>query len=221
MRCSIETQLWLGVSLAFGLGGAATGADTIAGTWAYVSQKSTGLGGCLLIFADGGSVTNITGVVGDDKYRADGQTLTTTFTIDRDSGKTVEKSEPYEIIGDKLIKSPNDATNRLEMTRIGAAKPGAPAIVGLWTYEWNKKPDKHGRTLGIMATIQYGSDGRAQFILPMLTNNGRFKLQSNELTMELEGQPPERRKILVSGDDLTLLADGVERERKFTRVLSP
>src|SRR5438132_10434738 len=108
----MKRKLLLGVSLAIAVAGAALGADAIVGKWAYVSRKSTGLGGCLLIFGNDGKVTNIFGVVGDDKYGADGHTLKTTFTLSG-SDKTVEKSEPYEIIGDKLIKNPNDTTNRL------------------------------------------------------------------------------------------------------------
>lgn len=208
----MKTKLLLGVLLAVAIGRAAADGDHIAGKWAADSRKSTGLGGYLLIFAEDGSVTNIFGALVDFKYQADGHTIKMTFT-DSQSGKSEQKSESYEISGDKLIRNPADATNRVEMARVGTAKQGVPAIVGLWTY-------KYGKT-DIMATCQYTSGGLGQLSVPMATDKGRYKLQTNELTMECEGRPSSKRKILLSGDHLTLLADETEPERKYTRVPSP
>ena len=78
------------------------------------------------------------------------------------------------------------------MTRVGTARPGVPAIVGLWTYKWSEKS-------GTMATMQYTSGGLSQFSLPMQTFKGRYKLQADELTMEFEGKPPAKRKIKFNG----------------------
>jgi hypothetical protein len=134
-----------------------------------------------------------------------------TFT-DWQTGKSATFSKPYEIVGDKLTENAADPTNRLDMRRVGSAKPHEPAIFGLWTY-------KH--YTGATATLQYTSGGLAQLSVPMRTSVGRYKLQTNELTMEFQGQPlaSSKRKILLSDDHLTLLADGAEHEEKFTRVL--
>jgi hypothetical protein len=165
----------------------------------------------MLIFGGDGAVTSIFGALVDFKYQADGHAIKLTFT-DSASGKSEQSSEPYEILGDKLVANPTDATNRVEMTRVGTAKPGVPPIIGLWTF-------KH--YTGEMATMQYTSGGLAQLNVPMKTSKGRYKLQAQGLTMEFEGQPSSKRKILLSDDHLTFLADKTEQERKFTRVPSP
>jgi hypothetical protein len=206
----MKIKLFLAIFLAVLTGRAAADEDHITGKWAADSRKSTGLGGYLLIFGDDGSVTNIFGALVDFKYQVEGHTLKMTFT-DGASGKSEQKLEPFEIAGDKLIRNPADPTNRVEMTRVGTARPGVSAIVGLWTYKYSKKSD-------ILATMQYTTNGLAQLSVPILPLKGIYKLQTNELTVQFDGKPPSKTKILLSGDHLTLLADDNEGEERFTRV---
>lgn len=189
---------------------AQTDEHQIVGKWAADSRTRGGLG-TLLIFSDDGAMTKVFGALVDFKYQVEGDTINITFT-DGETGKVEKSSEPYKVVGDKLTENPADPTNRVEMTRMGTAKPGTPAIVGVWTY-------KH--YAGTMAMMQYTSSGLAQLSVPMQTSVGRYKLLTNELTMEFagQGQKSSKRKFLLSGDHLVLLADGTEHENKFTRVV--
>jgi hypothetical protein len=177
--------------------------NQIVGKWAADSRTKGGLG-ALLIFGDDGVVTSTFGALVDFKYVVEGQTIKMTFP------DTAEQTtEPYSIVGDKLIAYPADPEKRQERTRVGTAKAGAPPIVGVWTF-------KH--YTGKMATMQYTSNGLAQLSVPTKTLKGHYKLLAQELTMEFDGQPTSNRKIQLSGDHLSLLADGSKPEQKFTRV---
>jgi hypothetical protein len=198
--------LWVPlVALSTGLSGAAE--NQIVGKWAAESRTQGGLG-AMFEFARDDSVIQTFGALVDFRYRVEGQTLRTTST-DKESRKTEETVEPYEIVGEKLIVNPADPEKRQEPTRVGRAKPGAPPIVGLWTF-------KH--YTGVMATWQYTTGGLAQLSVPMKTAKGRYTLEAEYLAKEFEGQPPSKRKFRLAGDQLNLLAEGAEDEQKFTRV---
>lgn len=199
----MNAKLLWAVLLALSIGNAQANENQIVGKWAADGRTKGGLG-ATLIFADDGAVTSIFGALVDFKYQVEGQTIKMTFA---DSAE--QTTEPYAIVGDKLIAYPADSQKREERTRVGPAKPGVPQIVGLWTF-------KH--YTGVMATMQYRSGGWGQLSVPMKTLKGRYKLQTQELTMEFDGQPTSNRKIQLSGDHLTLLADGTKPEQKFTRV---
>jgi hypothetical protein len=206
----MKIKLFSAVLLIASVAVAQTDEQRIVGKWAADSRTKGGLA-TLLIFSNAGAITNVFGVLVDFKYRVEGNTINTTFT-DGETGKVEKFSKPYKIVGDKLTENPDDPTNRVEMKRVGTAKPGAPAIVGVWTY-------KH--YVGTMAMMQYTSGGLAQLSVPMQTSVGRYKILNNELTIEFEGHhlTSTKRKFLLSGDHLVLLADGAEHESKFTRVV--
>jgi hypothetical protein len=185
----MNTKLLCAVLLAVSIGRAEANESQIAGKWAADGRTKGGLG-AMLIFADDGSVTSTFGALVDFTYKVDGQTITTTST-DSESGKFDQTAEPYEIVGEKLIVNPADPERRQEMTRVGAAKLGAASIVGLWSL-------KH--YTGTMATMEYTSGGLAQLSVPFMTLKGRYKLQTEELTMEFEGQPSSKQKILLAGE---------------------
>ena len=177
--------------------------NQIVGKWAADSRTKGGLG-AMLIFGDDGVVTSTFGALVDFTYLVEGQTIKMTLA---DSAE--QTIEPYSIVGDKLIAYPADPDKREERTRVGTAKPGAPPIVGVWSF-------KH--YTGEMATMQYTSSGFAQLSVPMKTLKGHYKLLAQELTMEFDGQPISNRTIQLSGGHLSLLADGSKPEQKFTRV---
>jgi hypothetical protein len=199
----MNTKLLWVLLLALSIGEAETKENEIAGKWAAESRTKGGLG-AMLIFAGDGTVTSTFGAIVDFKYQVEGQTIKMTFP---DSSNQV--TEPYEIVGDKLIANPADPQKREERTRIGVSKPGAPPSDGLWTF-------KH--YTGGMATMQYRTGGLGQLCVPMKTFQGRYKLQAQELTMDFEGQPTSNRKIQLSGDHLLLQATSTEPKQKFTRV---
>ena len=177
--------------------------NQIVGKWAADSRTKGGLG-AILIFGDDGVVTSTFGALVDFTYLVEGQTIK--MTLANSAEQTIE---PYSIVGDKLIAYPADPDKREERTRVGTAKPGAPPIVGVWSF-------KH--YTGEMATMQYTSSGFAQLSVPMKTLKGHYKLLAQELTMEFDGQPISNRTIQLSGGHLSLLADGSKPEQKFTRV---
>jgi len=205
MKPTILRMLMLAVSVV----SAKADQRQISGKWAADDRTKGGLG-TVIIFTDDGSVTNIFGELVDFKYRVEGETIIQTYD-DPSTGTSSQTTLPYSIVGDKLTEvDPANAANRLEMTRVGTAKPGVTPIVGLWTY-------KH--YTGVMATVQFTRGGLEQLSVPMTVASGRYKLQTGELTMEIEGQPPSKRKIVLSGDHLTFLADAAEHEQKFTRIV--
>ena len=199
----MNAKLLWAVLLALSIGNAEANENQIVGKWAADSRTKGGLG-AMLIFADDGAVISTFGALVDFKYQVEGQTIKMTFA---DSAE--QTTEPYAIVGNKLIAYPADSQKREERTRVGPAKPGVPQIVGLWTF-------KH--YTGVMATMQYTSGGSGQLSVPMKTLKGRYKIQIQELTMEFDGQPTSNRKIQLSRDHLTLLANGTKPEQKFTRV---
>jgi hypothetical protein len=198
----MKRMLW-SVLLPLSIVMAGTNESQIVGKWAADSRTKGGLG-AMLIFSEDGTVTSTFGAIVDFKYEVEGNTIKMTFKDSPD-----QDTESYEIVDDRLITNPSDPKKREEKTRIGVAKRGEPPIAGLWAF-------KH--YTGVMATMQYGSDGMGQLCVPMKTSKGRYKLHTEELTMEFEGQPPSSRKIQLFGDHLLLTATGTEPERKFTRV---
>jgi hypothetical protein len=186
------------------MGAAKADDKSIVGKWSAAKRTKGGLG-TTLIFNDDGSMSHIFGALVDFKYQADGKELKTI----NDADNSVISKEPYEIDGDKLIINPTDPKAREERSRVGKAKPGSAAIVGVWSF-------KH--YTGVMSTWQYTTGGLAQLSVPMQTVKGHYKLANGELTVEMEGQPAVTRKVILSGDRLTLGADGDKPEQKFTRV---
>jgi hypothetical protein len=198
----VKRLLWA-LLLTLSISKAETNESQITGKWAADSRTKGGLG-AMLIFAGDGTITSTFGAIIDFKYQVEAQTIKMTFP-----DSTEQVTEPYEIVGNKLIANPADPKRREERTRIGIAKPGSPPITGLWTF-------KH--YTGGMATMQYRSGGLGQLCVPMQTLIGRYKLQAQELTMEFDGQPAANRKIQLSADHLLLLPVGTQPEQKFTRV---
>jgi hypothetical protein len=203
MRRLLSARLVLAVLLALSFGKADAAENQIVGKWAADSRTKGGLG-ALLAFADDGGMASTFGALVDFKYQIKEKTIKMTFV---DSSEST--TEPYVIIGDKLIAYPDNPEKREERTRVGTAKPGTSPIIGVWTF-------KH--YTGEMATMQYGSGGLGQLSVPIKTVNGRYKLQADELVMEFDGQPTSKRKIQLSGDHLSFLADDANPEKKFTRV---
>ena len=222
MNAKLLCAVWLTLSV----GRVAADENDIVGEWVANSRTKGGLGSSL-IFADNGELTSMFGALVDFKYSVDGQTYKTTFA---DNGE--EMTEQFEIVGDKFIsrsagpkiigageksnsKSESPRING-ERTRVGEVIPGVPPIVGIWSFRSNYTPDVGpDRPL---ATVRYAADGRGLLSIPFIAPKGRYKLQGQELIMEFTGKPSFKRRILLAGDHLTLLAGGADSEQKFTRA---
>ena len=181
----------------------------LVGKWAADVRTKGGLGS-LWTFTKDGIATLTFGSLVDFQYQVEGQTLKTLFR-DKHSGEFKEVgSELYELTGDRLIINGADPKKRQEMERIGVPKKEAASIVGIWSF-------KHDS--GVMATMEYTTTGLAQLSVPFNSEEGLFKLQTEELAVEFKGRAPIKRTIHLQGDHLTFLATGEHKEEKYTRVV--
>jgi hypothetical protein len=222
----VNAKLLCAVWLALLIGRAAANENAIVGEWAGDIRTKGGLGSSLVFAADG-ELTSRFGALVDFKYSVEGQTYKMTFA---DNSEAL--TEQFEIVGDKFISKPSnpkiigvgDKLNSKppspringERTRVGTAIPGAPPIVGVWSFHSSFTPDAApDRPL---ASVRYTKDGRGQLSIPFIAPRGHYTIQGQELTMEFKGKPSFKRKILLAGDHLTLLAGGTDSEQKFTRA---
>ena len=212
--------------LALFMGRVEANENEIVGEWVADSRTKGGLGSSLIFAADGG-LTSMFGALVDFRYSVEGQTYKVTFA---DSAETM--TEQFEIAGDKFMSKPANpkitgageklngkatSSRRIgEETRVGAAIPGAPPIVGVWSFRANATPDAGADRP--LATVRYTTDGRGQLSIPFVAPKGRYQLHGQELTMEFKGKAPFTRKLQLAGDHLTLLAAGIDSEQKFTRA---
>jgi hypothetical protein len=184
------------------------GEPSIVGRWTADTRTTGGLGNTLIFGSDGTLVSEY-GALVDFQYRVKGQTIQMTGTSPT-TGKTEQRTESFEISGNKMVVNPSDSKTRSERTRIGTPKPGAPAIVGIWSFQ---------HYTGRPARMEYTSKGLLQLSVPFQSVTGTYRLQGDLLTTEVPKHPPTKRKIQIAGDHLVFAANGKTPEEKYTRIV--
>ena len=185
----------------------------LVGTWLAVQRSSGGLG-TMITFNAGGSLEETMGAIVESWYRMEGDTmLGPAATV---NGKPTAMQIRFD--GDTFQKVGDQA----RWVRIGKAKSGAPAIVGVWRLDPGttvksiaETQKKAGNPVDEEAakkiaettnkqTVEYTRDGLIKFRLPMLTTPGTYDLAAQ--TFALGGRSAHFR--LQNGLLLVMRPDG-------------
>ena len=177
-----------------------TGASPLVGRWDAEARSRGGLGTWIEL-ADRGACSQTTGAMVDGTWKLDGDQFTVSIPID--IGAPVVQRGTSTIHGNMQTQV-LEGQNR-QLTRRGAAAPGQPPIVGVWTY-----PHLAGKS----AYDEYKPDGRFLIRLPMTSMSCRWTVDADRLRMTIGAESQDLRWHIV-GDRLTL--DGPDGSQTFRR----
>jgi hypothetical protein len=172
--------------------------DGLVGVWESTARSKGGIGNVIQLLPDGTVFTHMV-VLAEAKYRVDGDQLVL------EEGEEGE-SQPLGTITADAWKIDVQGIP-VEKRRIGAATPGAPAIVGIWAI------DREG--MEIRHFERYGADGwmRLRVLLPG-GGAGSYEFKDDRLTLSAGGASVAH-TFKITGDRLRLVTDDEEDEYRY------
>jgi hypothetical protein len=180
--------------------------DGLVGFWESVGRSRGGIGGAFE-FGPDDTVRTHTLILVDLRYRVESDKL---FTDDGDGDPD---GVPLGAIGGDTWTIPLEAEGakpgKLEKKRVGATLPGAPPIVGVWTYD-------HRVGMGAKAFERYDTDGwlRFRMFMPGIPDRGTFDRRGDALRMTFRGKTQDH-VVTITGDRMRLAGDGKEYEYRY------
>ena len=176
----------------------------IIGKWVSSIRSEGGLGG-VYFFGKDQNLMVLYGAIIDSRYQIFG-----TKIVESSNGKRTESN--YTIEGDILTieqiwpqKPPSEC--KLEMKRLGNHNDHSSLIVGKWTY-------KH--KTGAWVIQEYTADGRAQLLVPLIIENGKYNLSGNKLSIQLKDKK-NIREISIEKNRLVFMSDEVHSEEIYLK----
>ena len=181
--------------------------DGLVGVWESTARSKGGIGHVHEVSPDGKVVTH-TVVMFEARYRIDGDKL---MIEDADGSQTQPlgtlKADTWRIEVPEEGK-PGEVRRVIEKRRVGTTSPGAPAIVGLWTYD-------HYVGHGMKAFERYGPDGWMRFRMVMPGGfAGTYESKGGQLTMTTSGGSVTS-TFTITGDRLKLVTHDEEGEYRY------
>ena len=166
--------------------------EDLLGRWEPAEQSTSGMGGVLWFHEDGTCAVGMA-VLLRGTWRAEGDRLITTLGED-------EGTERFRVEGVEVLLRPVDgAGGGRRMTRHGAAVPGAPPIVGVWSFT---------HYTGQTAWVRYTATGAYEFRIPIATLQTQpFRVAGDVLHLggeeaaDLRFTVDEKRLVLGSDTD--------------------
>ncbi len=155
-----------------------------------------------------GAVEYLTGAVVDLSYRVEGDHL-----ISRESAKSdSELREIMKWVGADKVQFQASASvgEGQEFVRTGPQKSTTEPLLG----EWLGSREMDGRKLKVLRLFQPG--GKMLLMIPFMTQQGRFSVAEQQLTLNLQGRPalPLRFKLT---DGVLALTTADAKESKYQR----
>jgi hypothetical protein len=174
----------------------------LVGFWESTAKSKGGIGNALDFRADGTVVAHMVVLV-DGKYRIDGDQLVL---------ETADADEPTraplgKVEGDTWKMTAEGET--VEKKRVGAATPGAPPLVGVWTYD-------HYVGQGSKAFERYDTAGwmRFRMLMPGGPDSGTYERKDATVRLTFDAKPQVHTMTIV-GDRLRLVSGEDEREYRY------
>jgi hypothetical protein len=179
----------------------------ILGQWESAVRNKGGVGNILEFHPDG-RVTQISAAMGDTTYQVDGEWLRTFYT-DEATGEVRESALKVEFEGsDRFAEKGEDGTEQGWSERIGPAPRKGSPVVGEWCSIFMELLTQYR---------QFTPDGKLFIRMPAVTLRGRYKVEGDQLTVEIFGQPPGKYPYRIEGGQLKIQGrDGSERVYKRT-----
>jgi hypothetical protein len=184
-----------GLSIAIILLSLAAPAQTvpISGRWRSITTSKGGIGAMFEFHADG-SVDYSPGAVVEGNYRIEGDQL----IVPPATVNGPEQKYTIEWPANTSVRLRAGADSVMELHRQGPEKDAARPLLG----EWTGTRDMGGKSLTVHWLFY--ADGKQLFLLPFLTQQGRYTAKADSLHLELPGRPPVDGKFQVDGDILTV-----------------
>ena len=180
--------------------GQAIAQSPLVGRWDADTRSRGGLG-MWMELSDTGACSQTTGAMVDGTWMLEGGQLT--LSIADQPGKAIVQHVTATVDGATQTQVIEGQTRQL--TRRGAAAPGQPAIVGLWTYP---------HPAGGQAYEEYQQDGRFLFRLPIKSTSCRWTAETDRLHLTF-GTESRQMSWHIAGDRLTTDSQG--RSQTFRR----
>ncbi len=171
----------------------------ILGLWESVSTSRGGIGHAVELLADGTVRTGMV-ILHQGRYRVEGDRIVVGDGDESGSmplGKIEGDRWTLEAEGEKLVKQ-----------RVGAASPGQPPIVGVWTHSMDGDAKTYER---------YRADGWLEYRMPMPNlTTGTYEKAGDTLRLKLGDEPAQEFQVAMESDRLRLTpADGEAREYRY------
>lgn len=180
----------------------------ILGQWESAVRNKGGVGNILEFFPDG-RVTQISAAMGDTTYEVHGEWLRTFYT-DEETGEVRESDIKLEFEGgDRFLEKGEDGTEQGSSDRVGSAPPRASSpLVGEWCSIFMELLTQYR---------QFTPDGKLYVRMPAVTLRGTYRVDGDQLTVEIFGQPPGRYPYRIENGQLMIKGrDGTDRVYKRT-----
>jgi hypothetical protein len=179
----------------------------ILGQWESAVRNKGGVGNILEFHPDG-RVTQISAAMGDTTYDVSGEWLRTFYT-DETTGQVRESSLMLEFQGsDRFAEKGEDGTEQSYSERIGPAPRTGSPLVGEWCSIFMELLTQYR---------QFTPDGKLFIRMPAVTLRGTYKVQGDQLTVAIFGQPPGQYPFRIDEGLLKIKGrDGSERVYKRT-----
>ena len=179
----------------------------ILGQWESAVRNKGGVGNILEFHPDG-RVTQISAAMGDTTYQVTEDWLRTFYT-DEATGEVRESALKVEFDGsERFVEKGEDGTEQSSSERIGAAPRKGSPIVGEWCSVFMELLTQYR---------QFTPDGKLFIRMPAVTLRGTYKVEGDQLTVEIFGQPSGKYPYRIDNGQLKIKArDGSERVYKRT-----
>ena len=179
----------------------------ILGQWESAVRNKGGVGNILEFHPDG-RVTQISAAMGDTTYQVTEDWLRTFYT-DETTGEVRESALKVEFDGSaRFVEKGEDGTEQSSSERIGAAPRKGSPIVGEWCSVFMELLTQYR---------QFTPDGKLFIRMPAVTLRGTYKVEGDQLTVAIFGQPSGKYPYRIEGGQLKIKArDGSERVYKRT-----
>jgi hypothetical protein len=179
----------------------------ILGQWESAVRNKGGVGNILEFYPDG-RVTQISAAMGDTTYEVNGEWLRTFYT-DETTGEVRESALKVEFEGsDRFAEKGEDGAEQSWSERVGTAPRRGSPLVGEWCSIFMELLTQYR---------QFTPDGKLFIRMPAVTLRGTYKVEGDQLTVEIFGQPPGKYPYRIENGQLKIQGrDGSERVYKRT-----
>ena len=180
----------------------------LLGQWESAVRNKGGVGNILEFHPDG-RVTQISAAMGDTTYELNGEWLKTFYT-DEESGQVRESELKLEFEGaSKFSEKGEDGTEQSSSERVGSGPPkGASPLVGQWCSIFMELLTQYR---------EFTPDGKLFIRMPAVALRGTYRVDGDQLTVEIYGQPPGHYPFRIENGQLMIKGrDGTDRVYKRT-----
>jgi len=184
--------------------------DGIVGCWESTAKSRGGIGQALEFRADG-TVAQHMIVLVDLKYRVDGATIVL------DAMEEGEKESAPEGVPIGKLEADTwtfgEGAEAVVKKRVGPAGPGAPSVVGTWSYD-------HPAGIGTHAFERFDADGwmRFRLVMPGGASPGTYERKDLTLKLTFDGKAASH-ALSITGDRLRLVSEDPEPQTNEYRYV--